>query len=55
MLQLEDWQWKQLYDNMGKVWNAKFTTGIGWLKIENRCLTVDELAWLNNHILASSL
>ncbi|MEV3433071.1 hypothetical protein ABND26_20375 [Paenibacillus larvae] len=55
-LQLEDWQWKQLYVNMGKAWNAgKFTDWNWMVKIENRCLTVDELAWLNNHILASSL
>ena len=53
-LQLEDWQWKQLYDNMGLAWNAgKFTDWSWMVKIENRCLTVDELAWLNNHILAS--
>ncbi|WP_198963595.1 peptidoglycan recognition protein family protein, partial [Paenibacillus larvae] len=55
-LQLEDWQWKQLYDNMGKAWNAgKFTDWCWMVKIENHTLTVDELAWLNNHILASSL
>ncbi|MDT2238823.1 hypothetical protein P7H19_24630 [Paenibacillus larvae] len=26
--------------------------GVGWIKIENHTLTVDELVWLNNHILA---
>ncbi|MEV2441520.1 N-acetylmuramoyl-L-alanine amidase, partial [Paenibacillus larvae] len=55
-LQLEDWQWKQLFDNMGLAWNAGKFTDWGWMvKIENRCLTVDELVWLNNHILANSL
>ncbi|QBX06351.1 endolysin [Paenibacillus phage vB_PlaP_API480] len=55
-LQLEDWQWKQLFDNMGLAWNAGKFTDWGWMvKIENHTLTVDELVWLNNHILASSL
>jgi N-acetylmuramoyl-L-alanine amidase len=55
-LQLKDWQWKQLYDNMGKVWNAgKFTDWCWMVKIEKHTLTVDELVWLNNHILASGL
>ncbi|MDT2238467.1 hypothetical protein P7H19_22250 [Paenibacillus larvae] len=55
-LQLTDWQWKQLYDNMGEAWNAGKFTDWGWMvKIENHTLTVDEFAWLNNHILANSL
>lgn len=55
-LQLEDWQWEQLYKNMGKAWNAGKYTDWGWMvKIENHSLTVDELVWLNNHMLVSSL
>ncbi|MDT2295609.1 hypothetical protein P7H15_26185 [Paenibacillus larvae] len=56
--QLEDWQWKQLYDKEsgGKSGMQGNLQDWNWMvKIENRCLTVDELAWLNNHILASSL
>ncbi|MDT2259655.1 hypothetical protein P7H06_09180 [Paenibacillus larvae] len=35
-LQLEDWQWKQLFDNMGLAWNAGKFTDWGWMvKIEN--------------------
>ncbi|MDT2295408.1 hypothetical protein P7H15_25075, partial [Paenibacillus larvae] len=38
-LQLEDWQWKQLFDNMGKAWNAgKFTDWNWMVKIENHSL-----------------
>lgn len=55
-LQLTDWQWKQLYDNMGEAWNAGKFTDWGWMvKIENHTLTVDEFAWLNNHILTNTL
>lgn len=55
-LQLEDWQWKQLFDNMGKAWNAgKFSDWKWMVKIENHSLTIDELVWLNNHIMTNSL
>ncbi|ARF70808.1 hypothetical protein B7C51_25285 (plasmid) [Paenibacillus larvae subsp. pulvifaciens] len=55
-LHLEDWQWKHLYDNMGKAWNeGKFTDWCWMVKIENHSLTIDELVWLNNHISTSSL
>ncbi|MEV2911169.1 N-acetylmuramoyl-L-alanine amidase [Paenibacillus larvae] len=55
-LQLQDWQWKQLFDNMGKAWNAgKFTDWKWMVKIENHSLTIDELIWLNNHIMTNSL
>ncbi|AQZ48569.1 N-acetylmuramoyl-L-alanine amidase [Paenibacillus larvae subsp. larvae] len=51
-LQLTDWQWKQLYTNTKKAKDAgKFTDEIWLKKIENQTLTIDELTFLNNHII----
>lgn len=50
-LKLTSYQWKVLENNMKKLLKDKIITDQAWLtKIQNKTLTVSELAWINNII-----